>query len=189
MPIRTNNDGLSRIEGHRVALNTEVSDRYVAYPVWTLSLPENERIQSLIPQVRGPVASIGKVLGNRTTLYKYLNPRLFVVLTTPRVADSPNCGLYLVDSLKGTITYRTHVPSSAGVCDIKVVFSENWLVYHYYEEDIRIVGSAKGYRMVSVELYEGNAIDQKTQRWSVYSTFLICLIDQLIALICRHSIM
>lgn len=164
MPIRTNNEGLSRIQGHQIALNTEVSDRYVAYPVWTLSLPENAAIQSIIPQVRGPVASIGKVLGNRTTLYKYLNPRLFVLLTAPRGAESSNCGLYLVDSLKGTIAYRALVPSTAGSCDIKVVLSENWLVYHYYDDDIRVVGSTKGYRMVSVELYEGNTVDRKIAR-------------------------
>jgi ER membrane protein complex subunit 1 len=124
----------------------------------------------MIPAIRGPVASVGKVLGNRATLYKYLNSRLFVVLTelpSSSVSDSGSnsgspqtCGIYLVDTTKGSVVYRASVPSSSGSCAVKATLSENWLVYHYYEKD----AEATGYRMVSVELYEGEKADDKTKR-------------------------
>jgi hypothetical protein len=150
--------------GHQLVLNPELSDKFVAYPTWTLSLPPEEDIQSMVPASRGLVASIGKVLGNRTTLYKYLNPRLFVILTASPSLSPPTCGVYLADSTKGTIVYHATLPSSAGTCDVKATFTENWLVYHYYDEDAAGVGQAKGYRMVTVELYEGKQVDDKTER-------------------------
>lgn len=164
--------GQRRVLGHKVALNPELSDRYVAYPTWTLSFPEGEDVKSMVPAARGKVASLGKVLGNRTTLYKYLNPRLFVLLTAPRVAVSgrSTCGVYVVDSAKGSVVYRAALPAGGagaagvGVCDVKAALVENWLVYHYYDDDFAGVGQAKGWRMVSVELYEGQGIDEKTKR-------------------------
>ncbi|KAK2462583.1 hypothetical protein APHAL10511_005401 [Amanita phalloides] len=157
-----------RVVGHGVELNTHLSDRYIAYPTWTLSFPADERMTRLVPISKGPIASLGKVLGNRTTLYKYLNPRLLGVLTEPEpdvaVADldaSAMCGVYIVDGVKGSIVYRAalpgmpSMPGGAPICDVKMCMTENWLVYHYYDPE------SKGWRMVSVELYEGLA-DHKT---------------------------
>ncbi|KAF8325526.1 hypothetical protein F5887DRAFT_1065329 [Amanita rubescens] len=144
------------VVGHGVDLNENLSHRYIAYETWSLSLPSDENLQSLIPFAKGPVASHGRVLGNRTTLYKYLNSRAFGVLTEPAALSSgsskvpPTCGLYIVDGVKGSI-----LP----VCDVRVSLTENWLVYHYYDEGMG--SQTKGWRMISVELYEGLA-DQKT---------------------------
>ncbi|KAF8636102.1 hypothetical protein AX17_003807 [Amanita inopinata Kibby_2008] len=193
-----------KILGHGVSLNANLSDRYVAQPTWTLSLPPDEELQAFVPAVRTPVASHGKVLGNRTTLYKYLSGRMFGVLTEPyedpelakkkkkkkksKDTDSSGstnsttstastalpvtCGVYVVDAVKGTIIYHAAVPASTGpngmkkVCNVKMNLVENWLVYHYYDEDVGLSGTAsmsqsKGWRMVSVELYEGQ-VDEKT---------------------------
>jgi hypothetical protein len=132
---------------------------------------------------KGQVASIGKVLTNRTTLYKYLNPRLFVLLTEPSAPMNAQfsaitgttkpgeCGVYVVDAAKGTVIYRATVPGVTGpsgvggVCDVKASLAENWLVYHYYDDDFSGQGQTKGWRMVSVELYEGKGIDDKTMRY------------------------
>ena len=160
----TESGGRVRILGHQVSIDESSAGLLpVAYPTWSLSLPEDEDIQALLPAAaRGPVASIGKVLGNRTTLYKYLNPRLFTVLTA-----SPSrsmCGIYVVDSMKGTLVYHAEVRSSLRGCEIKTALTENWLVYHYYENNWT-EGGAKGYRMVSVEFYEGKKEDEKTRRY------------------------
>jgi len=40
---------------------------------------------------------------------------------------------------------------------------ENWLVYHYYDPEWTGPGLTKGWRMVSVELYEGSGPDDKTR--------------------------
>ena len=163
----TESGGRVRILGHQVSIDESSAGLPpVAYPTWSLSLPEDEDIQALLPAARGPVASIGKVLGNRTTLYKYLNPRLFTVLTA-----SPSrsmCGIYVVDSMKGTLVYHAEIKLSLRGCEIKTTLTENWLVYHYYESD-GTEGSAKGYRMVSVEFYEGQKEDEKTKRYALSS--------------------
>ena len=112
-----------------------------------------------------PVASLGKVLGNRTTLYKYLNPNLMAVVTGSPTAVVPKCSLYLIDGAKGTILYHVALPAAAG-CDVKVALTENWLVYQYYDSDASGVQSTKGHRVVSVELYEGSGVDQKTRRYA-----------------------
>ncbi|KAF8884531.1 hypothetical protein BD779DRAFT_1443085 [Infundibulicybe gibba] len=161
-PLRTTSAGQRRLAGHQVTLNDQVSDKFVAYPTWTLSLPAEEDIQTLIPSTRGPIASIGKVLGNRTTLYKYLNPRLFAVLTASHSVSPPTCGVYLVDGAKGSLVYHATIPANARACDVKMALTENWLVYHYYDDDFSATGQSKGYRMVTVELYEGQT-DEKTR--------------------------
>ncbi|KAK1228286.1 hypothetical protein PQX77_008674 [Marasmius sp. AFHP31] len=158
--LRAETLGQHRIVGRQFVQNTAV-------PTWTFSLPDGEDIQSIIPPTRGPVASLGKVLGNRTTLYKYLNDHLFVVLTAPHsslsTATSSNCGIYLVDGVKGSIVYHASVPAPKGACNVKAVLTQNWLVYHYYDDEYQGSGQAKGYRMVSVELYEGKTADDKTK--------------------------
>jgi hypothetical protein len=161
--------------GHQLILRPDSSDQFVGYPTWTLSFSEGETIKAMIKPHRGQVASIGKVLVNRTTLYKYLNPRLFVLVTeSDAVSSEPTgtvagktkqgeCGVYVVDATKGTVIYRVAVPAAGG-CDVKVSLAENWLVYHYYDDDFSGQGQTKGWRMVSVELYEGKGIDDKTMR-------------------------
>jgi hypothetical protein len=75
------------------------------------------------------------------------------------------CGLYVVDSTKGTVVYHVQIKGHGG-CNIKTALTENWLVYHYFEGEVAdgSVGGAKGYRMVTVELYEGEVVDEKTSR-------------------------
>ncbi|KAL0573048.1 hypothetical protein V5O48_008907 [Marasmius crinis-equi] len=170
--LRAETIGQHRIVGHQF-----LQDSDTAVPTWTFSLPDGEDIQSIIPPTRGSIASLGKVLGNRTTLYKYLNEHLFVVLTAPHsqsqsfgsTTRTSGCGIYLVDGVKGSTVYHASVPTSTGGtgggCDVKAVLTENWLVYHYFDEDYQGAGpgQTKGYRMVSVELYEGQGVDDKTR--------------------------
>ncbi|KAG5719954.1 hypothetical protein E4T56_gene6878 [Termitomyces sp. T112] len=184
-PLRTNADGVARVLGHSIAPHyagehgAEGHDGergFVAYATWTLGLPPDEVVKTMIPQIHGPVASLGKVLGNRTTLYKYLNPSLFVLLTAPAPATATTkkgrtCGLYVVDGVKGTIVYHASLPTlpskkkatSKDSCDVKAELVENWLIYQYYDPDWTGVGLSKGWRLVSVELYEGSGIDEKTR--------------------------
>lgn len=61
--------------------------------------------------------------------------------------------------------YHATLPaSSTGVCDIKAIVTENWLVYQYFDENFEGVGQSKGHRVVSVEFYEGVKVDDKTKR-------------------------
>ncbi|KAF7309403.1 hypothetical protein MIND_00311100 [Mycena indigotica] len=153
-----------RVVGHGLKLDEKLSDKYLAYRTWGLNLPRGEIVTRLIrPQV-GPVVSYGKVLGNRTTLYKYLNPRMFVVLTqSTDTAPEPGCGLYVVDGVKGSVLYSVALPANGeAVCDVQATFTENWLVYHYYDGEGMGTGQTKTWKIVTVELYEGG-LDEKTR--------------------------
>ncbi|KAJ7114097.1 hypothetical protein C8R44DRAFT_676555 [Mycena epipterygia] len=152
-----------RVVGHGLKLDPNLSDKYVAFRTWGLSLPPGETVKSIVKPRVGPVASFGKVLGNRTTLYKYLNPRMFVVLTQGMDTVGSGCGVYVVDGAKGSVLYSALVPAAGNPgCDVHATLSENWLVYHYYDGEGLGMGETKGWRIVTVELYEGG-LDEKTQ--------------------------
>ncbi|EKM58157.1 uncharacterized protein PHACADRAFT_116839 [Phanerochaete carnosa HHB-10118-sp] len=158
--LRTGQVGSLRLTGHRFGLQKEFTGKYIAHPTWTASLAEGEDIQAIIARPHEPVASLGKVLGNRTTMYKYLNPNVVAVVTSSLKAPTPSCAIYLMDVVKGSIIYHSVLPAVSGACDVKAAFTDNWLVYHYYDEDFG-VDQAKSYRVVSVEFYEGTGIDDK----------------------------
>ncbi|KAF6749878.1 hypothetical protein DFP72DRAFT_1013730 [Ephemerocybe angulata] len=163
LPSLASKNGHTVIFGSHFAFNEDAGEHPVAYRTWELPLPKDERVQTIDRAHRGPVASLGKVLGDRTTLYKYLNPRLFIAYTV--TASKSLCGLYLVDSAKGTVVYQVQLPANNGACNIQATLSENWLVYHYYESEVPSsdVHRTKGYRVVTVELYEGQGPDDKTE--------------------------
>ncbi|KAF5329635.1 hypothetical protein D9619_009267 [Psilocybe cf. subviscida] len=162
-PVRTTVEGQQRVVGHAIDLSTTVH-KSLAYPTWSLTLPAGTAVQAMTPQARSTPASYGRVLGNRTTLYKYLNARAFLLTT----ANAPlgTCGLRVVDGAKGTVLYTTEVKATPGKgCDIKAHLVENWLVYHYYEGEVGggTAADSTGYRMVTVEFYEGTQPDEKTE--------------------------
>ncbi|PCH43293.1 DUF1620-domain-containing protein [Wolfiporia cocos MD-104 SS10] len=166
VPLRTGAPGHRRLTGHEFPTELEFTGRYVPQPTWTLTFPPSEDIRALVPRPREPVASLGKVLGNRTTLYKYLNPHLTAVVTefaSAAGARPSRCALYLVDGAKGTVVYHVMLPAAGGKCDVHVTLTENWLVYVYYDPETTGMGTTKGHRVVSVELYEGLGADARTR--------------------------
>lgn len=95
------------------------------------------------------MASFGRVLGDKSTLYKYLNAHLSVVTTATQQAGTAQ--VYVLDTTTGATVFSAQV-NGVG---IKSVMSENWLVYSWLE--------AVGWRVASVELYE-NRTDGKVER-------------------------
>ena len=152
------------LRGYQFVQDANDKNAFSAYQTWSLSVPNNELIGSIIRPTRGPVASLGKVLGDRTTLYKYLNPHLFAVTTVSKPSSNAVCSVYLVDGSKGSVIYHASITSTKGPCGIEAELTENWLVYGYYDEDFAGNHQTKGYRIVSVEVYEGKGINDKTRR-------------------------
>jgi hypothetical protein len=66
--------------------------------------------------------------------------------------------------LKLGYVYHASVPAAGGACDVQATLTENWLVYHYFDDEPPAVGQSKGYRVISVEFYEGNGPDDKIRR-------------------------
>ncbi|KAG8922109.1 hypothetical protein FRC02_012128 [Tulasnella sp. 418] len=166
--------GYRRVAGFKVNSSPVAGTNNVfsTYSTWSNSfIAQQESVHALVKsglKPGTPLASFGKVLGNRDTLYKYINPHLVAVVTTPSTipATGPQqCGIYLIDSVKGNVVY--HAPlsmsqESSRKCgeEVQVSLTENWLVYSYYTDDTSN-GKAKGWRMVTVELYEGDRPNEK----------------------------
>ena len=107
-----------------------------------------------------PVASIGKALGDRNVLYKYLNPNLLLI--TALIAEASTATFYILDAATGAVIHST---THAGVdtnLPIASIVSENWFAYSLFSEssshsqDVSETGQQdlKGYQLVVSELYE-----------------------------------
>lgn len=105
----------------------------------------------------GKVASIGRVLGDRSTLYKYINPHLLAIATLEDA--SATLVIHLVDAVNGGLVWEAkHSGDVVASAPVAVALTENWLVYSYSEQDLE----GKQTKIVSVELFENVAKEVKT---------------------------
>ena len=118
---------------------------------WHFMPMAGERIISLIPRpVNDPVASIGKVLGDRRVLYKYLDPNSALLVTANDVARSAT--FYVLNTVSGAILY-SNVHSGVDLsAPISSIASENWFAYALTAEASE--DSPKGHQLVIGELFE-----------------------------------
>jgi hypothetical protein len=147
--------GYQVVEGYRGSLT--------ASPVWNFDAPKGSTFVAM--GNRSPhekVASLGRVLGNRNVLYKYLNPNLFAVaIANPQ---TQTITLTLLDGVKGSALYQvTHEDVDTVHHDVHIGTSENWIVYHYWTNG-NIAGSAKAYQVSVLELYEGSGENERIDR-------------------------
>ena len=119
-------------------------------PVWQFAPPHGQKVISATARpVHDPIASIGKVLGSRSVLYKYLNPNLVLVTAAGEGAASFN----LLDGVSGKVL---HAGTQTGVDTTQPItsaMSENWFAYSFWG-DVTEQSDAKGYQLVISELYE-----------------------------------
>ncbi|KAL1970947.1 hypothetical protein VTN77DRAFT_2781 [Rasamsonia byssochlamydoides] len=119
-------------------------------PVWQFLPPRGERvIHATSRPVHDPVASIGKVLGNRLVLYKYLNPNLALVTTV----GENTATFYLLDGVSGKVLHSSIQTGVDTTQPITAVLSENWFAYSLWA-DVTDTSESKGYQLVVSELYE-----------------------------------
>lgn len=127
--------------------------------VWTFTPPSGEHILSYTTRpAKDPVASIGKVLGDRRVLYKYLNPNL--VLVTAVSESARRASIYLLDSASGQLL---HTVSHYGVDisrPIPSTMSENWFSYSL-ALDATSSAASRGYLLVAAELFESPLPDDR----------------------------
>lgn len=126
---------------------------------WNFVPPPGEKIVSYTARpAKDPVASIGKVLGDRRVLYKYLNPNL--VLVTAVAEAGRRASVYLLDSASGQLL---HSASHLGVDvsrPIPSTFSENWFTYSL-TLDAASDTPSRGYQLVVSELFESPFPDDR----------------------------
>ncbi|KAI9861053.1 MAG: DUF1620 super [Trichoglossum hirsutum] len=130
-----------------------------ATTAWEFAPSTGERITDLtVRPFHDPVASIGRVLGDRSVMYKYLNPNLLLITT---ISDAETKVFFtLLDSVSGNILYTTTHYGVDTSRPIVSAMSENWFIYSFWGDVVDLSGSStsppssKGYQLVVSELYE-----------------------------------
>ncbi|WVF70429.1 hypothetical protein IAT40_005219 [Kwoniella sp. CBS 6097] len=121
--------------------------------VWSHPFGKDEIVLENRPVQFDAIASFGRVLGDKSTLYKYLNPHLTVIATfTPSekgTASSSSTGtghVYVLDTTSGRVVYTSSMEGVVEKGGVKAAMVENWLVFAWLDQ--------RGWKMGSVELYE-----------------------------------
>nr|XP_020493803.1 ER membrane protein complex subunit 1 isoform X1 [Labrus bergylta] len=141
-----------RLSGYR--LRTDLSTELI----WDVVMPtEVQRIIS----VKGKrpnehVHSQGRVMGDRSVLYKYLNPNLLAVVTesTDLHQERSFIGILLIDGVTGRIIHEAVQRKAKG--PVHVVHSENWVVYEFWST------KSRRNEFSVIELYEGMELYNST---------------------------
>ncbi|XP_060614800.2 ER membrane protein complex subunit 1 [Anolis sagrei] len=118
---------------------------------WEISIPPD--LQRIVT-VKGKKAnehvhSQGRVMGDRSVLYKSLNPNLLAVVTESVDSHQERTfiGIYLIDGVTGRIIHSSVQKKAKG--PVHIVHSENWVVYQYWN------AKARRNEFTVLELYEG----------------------------------
>lgn len=128
---------------------------------WEFISRADEEISSITSAPSGDlVASIGKALGDRNVLYKYLNPNLLAITTLQRT--SSRAIIYLLDSISGDILYSSGQVGVDTFQAIPLTVAENWIAYSLYlspasneaEASNRGPTTPKGHQLIVSELFE-----------------------------------
>lgn len=122
-------------------------------PTWERSLKSNEYIAGHSIREDGASASLGVILGNRTVLYKYLNPNVAAYL----VANEIDKSIYLdvIDTITGQSLYSTRHNEKVDLnSPINIVVGEHWCVYSYFSLE-----PIPEQKIAVVEFYESSTPD------------------------------
>ncbi|KAK4561257.1 hypothetical protein LTR86_004574 [Recurvomyces mirabilis] len=118
---------------------------------WHFAPAQGEHIHSLVPRPSNdPVASIGKVLGDRRVLYKYLDPNLALLVTVKN--SSSAASFYVLNTVSGAIIHTNTHTGIDITAPIASIVSENWFAYAFTVEAAD--NSPKGNYLVVGELFE-----------------------------------
>ncbi|XP_061538372.1 ER membrane protein complex subunit 1 [Phycodurus eques] len=141
-----------RLSGYR--LRTDLSTELI----WEVVIPTE--VQKIV-SVKGKrpnehVHSQGRVMGDRSVLYKYLNPNLLAVVTesTDLHQERSFIGILLIDGVTGRIIHEAVQRKTRG--PVHVVHSENWVVYEYWST------KSRRNEFSVIELYEGMELYNST---------------------------
>jgi len=152
--------GENQIQGFAFVNKGETA---TAVPVWSFSPPAGQRIVNVASRPQhDPIASIGRVLGDRTVKYKYLNPNTIVVSA---VNDKTSVlSVFLLDTVSGQILHSSTYEGVDTNKYIACTISENWFLCTFYGQyQLRDAQSQslKGYQVVVSDLYESELANDR----------------------------
>ncbi|KAH9881032.1 hypothetical protein J1614_001525 [Plenodomus biglobosus] len=156
-PLVSEGQTLVAFELAEGALRGFLENQPASEPVWTFTPVSGERIISYTARpIQDPVASIGKVLGDRRVLYKYLNPNLVLVTAV----GARTASIYLLDSASGQLLHTMSHDDVDTSRPIPATISENWFAYSL-TIDGASGASSRGYQLVVSDLYESPLPDDR----------------------------
>ncbi|KAK4396434.1 ER membrane protein complex subunit [Sesamum angolense] len=133
---------------------------------------ESEKISATATRSLNEVVHTqAKVTADQEVMYKYISKNLlFLATVAPKAVgpigsvtpDESSLVVYVIDTVTGRILHRMTHHGSQG--PIKAVFSENWIVYHYF--NLR----AHRYEMSVIEIYDQARADNKDVLKLVFGT-------------------
>ena len=120
-------------------------------PLWQFTPSVRERIHNLVSRpINDPVASIGKVLGDRRVLYKYLDPNLALLTTVQEASNS--AAFYILNTVSGAVLHSSTHTSVDLSSAISSIVSENWFAYSF--TSLPTDETPKGHLLVVGEMFE-----------------------------------
>ncbi|KAL2142426.1 hypothetical protein VTI28DRAFT_1198 [Corynascus sepedonium] len=130
---------------------------------WTFSPPQGQRIVNIATRPdHDAVASIGRVLGDRTVKYKYLNPNTLVVAAVSDKAQTLT--VYLLDTISGQILFSSQHEGIDLSKSIECAMAENWFVCTYFGQySLRdnTAQTLRGYQILVADLYESDEANDR----------------------------
>ncbi|KAL6865522.1 hypothetical protein ACO1O0_001616 [Amphichorda felina] len=148
--IRTDDNVL---KGFRFVVD---GDKVTQQEVWQIQPFLKQRIVEIATRPsHDPVASIGRVLGDRSVNYKYLNANTIVVAIFDE--ESSTLAVQTVDTVSGEILSTQRFEGVDGSKDVSCAMAENWHVCSFFGQYRLNDGTnrlVKGYQIVSTDLYE-----------------------------------
>ncbi|OAA70352.1 hypothetical protein ISF_02326 [Cordyceps fumosorosea ARSEF 2679] len=127
--------------------------------IWEVKAAAGQRIVDVATlPTHDPVASIGRVLGDRQVQYKYLNPNTAVVAL---IDDKTSVlSVKLIDTISGQVLAAESHDGVDATKSISCTMSENWFACAFfgrYRLDDDSGRSIQGYQVVVSDLYESEA--------------------------------
>ena len=128
---------------------------------WEFMPTPEETITTVVARpAHDPVASIGKALGDRNVLYKFLNPNVLFVATVD--SESAAAAIYILDSASGQILHTASHSNIDTSRSITAVMSENWFAYSIFSDTVDLSPDSstntrqysKGFQLIVSELFE-----------------------------------
>lgn len=166
---KTSTSSYSSLTGYSTA-GSALTNGKPANKVWKHDILPGEKIVDTKDFNRDAIASLRKVRGDRSTLYKYLNadPKLVTTLISHDNSEPDEfeaasslagyeARIYLIDTISGKILYQIQIEDVDPVNGIKTNFVENWITASY-----SVRNQDKG--LSNIELYDSNSDDQ-TWNW------------------------
>lgn len=130
---------------------------------WVFSPPTPQRIVETAYRLpHDPVASIGRVMGDRSVKYKYLNPNTMVVAAVDDAASTLTT--YLLDTVSGQILSAATFEGVDTTKPVHCAMSENWFACTFFGQYALRDNPAqflKGYQVVVSDLFESELTNDR----------------------------